>query len=83
MDAAASGSQSKSENATRIQDRILPRALRRFVRVVRGYVLLKMGELLADVAGQQVDASRRDLAELDVDAAGRFEHSTQDGPPGC
>ena len=41
------------------------------------YVLLETGELGADVAGQEVDASRGDLAELDVDAAGRLEHAPQ------
>ena len=40
-------------------------------------MLLETGELLTDVTGQQVGTSRRDLAELDVDAAGRFENATQ------
>ena len=50
--------------------------------------VLQLGQLVAHLAGQQVDAGGGDLAELDVDAAGLFEHPAQphagriDGPLG-
>ena len=56
--------------------RLRARARIRSTRLGRNPVL-QLRELVADLGGQQVDARRRDLTELDVDAAGRLEHAPQ------
>ena len=42
-----------------------------------GDPVLQLGELVADLGRQEVDARRGDLPELDVDAAGLLEHAPE------
>ena len=78
IDAAASGSQSNSANSdSRSGAELGLEHLGDALAWLGRHALLETGQLVAHVAGQEVDARRGDLAELDVDAAGLLEHAPQ------
>ncbi len=47
------------------------------IRWLRGRPVLQQRELVAHLGREQIDSRRRDLTELHVDAAGRFQHSAE------